>query len=424
MIGLDCQFQNDQSALTVRIPSRERTTQHDAMNHVEAKPTPTLLIFSDDWGRHPSSCQHLTHHLMARFPVIWVNTIGTRPPRLNLATVGRGFEKLRQWIRPSARPDPDTGPRVLNPRMWPWFRARLDRRLNRTLLLRQLSSVIQSIKGPVIAITTVPIVADVVGRLPVARWIYYCVDDFGEWPGLDQKTLRDMEATLVRKTDALIVVSETLQDKFAAIRPDVHLLTHGTDLDFWTDPGEGSPPGMPQELERPLIVFWGVIDRRMDVSLVRQLAADLDKGTIVLVGPEADPDPVLASLPRVVRLPPLPYRELPSLAREAEVLIMPYADLPVTRAMQPLKLKEYLATGKPVVVRDLPATRGWADALDLADTPKTFSDAVRTRLEEGLLPAQAQARKRLEQEGWDRKAAAFQSWAIEPHLSQEVLPCP
>ena len=56
---------------------------------------------------------------------------------------------------------------------------------------------------------------------------------------------------------------------------------------------------------------------------------------------------------------------------------MPYADLPVTRAMQPLKLKEYLATGKPVVVRDLPATEPWADCLDVAETPEAFAAAVR-----------------------------------------------
>ena len=48
----------------------------------------TLLIFSDDWGRHPSSCQHLTSRLLRRpAPVIWVNTIGTRAPRIDLATV-------------------------------------------------------------------------------------------------------------------------------------------------------------------------------------------------------------------------------------------------------------------------------------------------------------------------------------------------
>ena len=72
--------------------------------------------------------------------------------------------------------------------------------------------------------------------------------------------------------------------------------------------------------------------------------------------PKADPEPGLIQTPRVVYVPPLPYEALPGLAREASVLVMPYADLPVTWAMQPLKLKEYLATGKPAVVRDLPAT--------------------------------------------------------------------
>ena len=50
---------------------------------------PNLIVFSDDWGRHPSSCQHLTSHLLDDFNVTWLNTIGTRPPRLDLATVSR-----------------------------------------------------------------------------------------------------------------------------------------------------------------------------------------------------------------------------------------------------------------------------------------------------------------------------------------------
>ena len=46
----------------------------------------SLLVFADDWGRHPSSCQHLVRRLLDRHQVYWVNTIGTRTPRLNLAT--------------------------------------------------------------------------------------------------------------------------------------------------------------------------------------------------------------------------------------------------------------------------------------------------------------------------------------------------
>jgi glycosyltransferase involved in cell wall biosynthesis len=394
------------------------------MDETEDHRPPALLIFSDDWGRHPSSCQHLTRELRKRHRIWWVNTIGTRRPKLDLATMGRAFEKVRQWAHPATDDSPSANLRVLNPQMWPWFSTGFDRWLNRKLLLRQLVPVVEAIPAPVIAITTIPIVADLVGPLPVARWAYYCVDDFGQWPGLDQTALRTMEASLAQRADVLIAVSETLQEKFAGIGRKAHLLTHGTDIGHWRHPGDGPPPGLPAGLERPLAVFWGVVDRRMDVFFLERLSADLTEGTIVLVGPEADPDPALDRVARLVRIPPLPYQELPRLAREAQVLVMPYADLPVTRAMQPLKLKEYLATGKPVVVRDLPATHGWVDCLDLADTPESFSAAVRSRLERGLPDHQKEARRRLEHEGWDEKAAAFERWALGPFLTSEVPLCP
>ncbi len=250
-------------------------------------------------------------------------------------------------------------------------------------------------------------------RLPVRRWVYYCVDDFGQWPGLDQAPLRDMERGLIQRADVLIAASRTLQDRLTRMGRPAQLLTHGVDLEMWQPMDEGLRLPALANLERPLLVFWGLIDRRMDTTLVRQLAAELTTGTIVLAGPEADPDPALLECPRVVRLPPLPYRQLPGLAREAAVLIMPYADLPVTRAIQPLKLTEYLATGKPVVARDLPATRSWADSLDLVDTAEAFARAVRQRLAEGVPASQLTARRRLERETWELKAATFERWAIQ-----------
>ncbi len=165
-----------------------------------------------------------------------------------------------------------------------------------------------------------------------------------------------------------------------------------------------------------MIVFWGVLDPRMDVEFLRRLARDLDRGTILLAGPEADPDPALIGVPRLVRLGSLPFDLLPALAREAAVLVMPYADLPVTRAMQPLKLKEYLATDRPVVVRDLPATRAWADCADVAATPEAFSaaDAALRFPETGLPPSQRAARQRLTAEGWAEKARQLERWMLEP----------
>lgn len=375
---------------------------------------PALLVFADDWGRHPSSCQHLIQRFLGRYQVCWVNTIGTRTPRLNWSTVVRGFEKIRHWFATPPVTDrlPD-GLRVVNPKMWPWLSSAFDRRLNRRLLLKQLTPIVEALPSPVHAITTLPVVADLMGSLPVARWIYYCVDDFSLWPGLDQRAMASLEDQVISRADAVVAVSANLRDKLLQRRPSVELLTHGVDWNFWRMPGSGTVPAL-TGLEAPFIVFWGVIDRRMDIAWLAHLCGVLKKGTVVLAGPEAEPDPALAKLPRVVRVGSVPYDDLPALARQADVLVMPYADLPVTRAMQPLKLKEYLATGRPTVARNLPANLAWHDALDLVDSAETFTRMVVERMATGLPTTQALARERLREESWEHKARLLEKWALAP----------
>jgi glycosyltransferase involved in cell wall biosynthesis len=398
------------------------STEKCSVSDAATDPRPALLVFADDWGRHPSSCQHLVRQLLDRYTVYWVNTIGTRTPRLDLATLRRGLEKVRHWARPAQRAEAlPANLHVLNPRMWPWFTSRFDRVLNRRMLLHQLTPLLRTLPEPPVAVATLPIVADLIGPLPVRRWVYYCVDDFGQWPGLDQVTLQHMEARLLARADRVIAVSDVLQDRLAWLGRSAPLLTHGVDLDFWTAPnGQPAIPGL-EGVERPLVVFWGVLDRRMDVAFVRQLAADLREGMVVLAGPSAEHDPALDELPRVRRLGALPFEQLPHLAGEAAALVMPYADLPVTRAIQPLKLKEYLATGRPVIVRDLPATRAWADCLDLAATPEAFSEAVRRRLATGLPPEQEGARARLAGESWAAKAQELERWALDTEATAAAV---
>jgi len=378
-----------------------------------------LVVFSDDWGRHPSSCQHLIRRLLDHREVIWVNTIGMKPPAFNLFTMKRGFEKIREWTF-GAKPPPtelgsSPGPslRVVSPKMWPSFRSRWSRALNRGLVLRSLRPIVASLPSPPIVITTLPVLGGLVGEFPAARWVYYCVDDFSVWPGLDGETVRKRERELVAKVDAVVAVSETLQQHIAKLGKPSHLLTHGVDLEHWRKVRPTEVPASLREIAAqpgPRVVFWGVVDRRMDVPFVRKLSESLNSGSILLIGPQDDPDPQLLKLPRVRLLPSVAYADLPSLAGLSDVLVMPYADLPVTRAMQPLKLKEYLATGKPVVVSDLPTTRQWADSLDVVSTPEAFAKVVQERLRDGVPKSQREARVKLDLEGWTAKAAQFETW--------------
>ncbi len=361
---------------------------------------PRLVVFADDWGRHPSSAQHLVRALLERWRVDWVNTVGTRRPRLSAADLKRAVGKLVEWSRPPKQAGSlPANLTVHAPAHWPGFGARWERALNARLLERALRPLIERADA---VVTTAPIVADVAGRTRDANWIYYCVDDLAEWPGLDARALRVLERDLLPHMRRIVAVSEHLRTRLAGLGFPSEVITHGLDPAHWTHVAARPPR---ERRARPAAVFWGAIDRRLDVEIVMHLAAETN---LTLVGPLSDPDPRILSDTRIRRTGPVPYDELPHVAADADVLVMPYADLPVTRAMQPLKLKEYLATGLPTVATPLLANREWADALDLVANPEQFARRVRDRAFLPLPDEQRAARERLAGETWAAKAAAFE----------------
>ena len=350
--------------------------------------------------------------------VLWVNTIGTRPPRLDWLTLRRGLQKVGSWLRPAADADSQDLPQrlqVANPRMWPWVASPVARRINRRLLDRQLSPLVAAQSAPRIGVTTIPIAALVMDVLPIDRWVYYCVDDFSVWPGLDGPTLLSLEREVVERADVIVCASDSLAARIAGFGRSATVVTHGVDVDFWST-AAGRPPvasavGLPPAIaaaQHPLAVFWGVVDRRLDTAWLAQLAAASEIGTVALVGPQQNPDPAIFELPNVVTTGAVPMSELPAIAAAADVLVMPYRDEAVTRAMQPLKLKEYLATGRPVVVRRLPATEPWSDCCDVVDDPEAFVAMSVQRTGQVLPPQEQQAaRERLAKESWRAKADDF-----------------
>lgn len=372
----------------------------------------SLVVFSDDWGRHPSSCQHIVQHLLADYEVLWVNTIGTRGPRLDLATIRRAAGKFLARPPAPARDANDASrrPRVLNPLMWPWFRTSFDRRINRTAILRALKQPVAALPRPCVAVTTIPLVADLVGHLAVDRWVYYCVDDLAAWPGLESGPLQAMERELVAKVDAAISVSDVLQQRLNSIGCNSTVVSHGVDLRHWQQPQANAT--VSESLlaaPHPWVVFWGLIDERLDAEWLRKLADAMTQGSLVIAGPAVCRDHRLLHHPRIAFPGAFPYAELPALAQQAAVLVMPYRPMPATEAMQPLKLKEYLGTGLPCVVRRLPATMAWQDCADLADTSDEFVTTVLARLQSGLPASQQEARSRLATESWAAKAQEFEA---------------
>ncbi len=401
--------------------------------------TTRLIVFSDDFGRHPSSCQHLVGELLERnwdccgsgdcpgcrvYQVLWVNTIGTRRPGLSWADLSRAAGKLRGWV---GAPDGTTadgtgspeGLTVINPKMWPGFRRPSQRKFNARSITQAVHGALgERVPGEErIAITTLPITADLVGQLDVDRWVYYCVDDFSVWPGLDSSVMQAMERELVVSVDDVVAVSATLGGRVAGMGKVAGLLTHGIDDRHWGVGGEAlsrkrleRKPGWWPDVAGPVALFWGLIDQRLDVGWCRALSEELGRqgGSLVLAGPEQNADATIHELANTVLPGAVAYEALPGLAAAADVLVMPYIDAPVSRAMQPLKFKEYLATGRPVVVRDLPATRGWGDCCDVVGDENDFVRVCLERAIGGMPGKQGKCRdRRLRGESWSEKARQF-----------------
>ena len=361
---------------------------------------PRLVVFGDDWGRHPSTIQHYIRGLLSYYEVDWINTIGTRRPRLTLADLWRGLEKIRSWIalHQSVALQAAGVIRIHSPIHWPSFHRGWERKLNRAMLLHSLREVLERPPTPTAVITTTAITADLVRAHPHLNWVYFCQDDFPAWPDLDSNTLLSMENEFLPFMRAIVVVSDQLQTRFQRIGYGSSILTAGVDLRMWSNVRRKPPPppGM-----RPVATFWGSADPRLDVAICEAIAAECE---LVIVGPRGRVSPRLLHNPSVHWRGAVPYSQLPLIACQTDVLVMPYASTPATLAMQPLKMKEYLATGLPVVATPLPATQPWANAMDIIADPVEFAACVVRRARAPLPASQKLAREQLRDEGWEAKS--------------------
>ena len=371
----------------------------------------TFVVFADDWGRHPSSCQHLFRRIAPAHRVLWVNTVGTRTPTLSRADLARAAGKLREWTGGGPDPSPDDVPvEVLRPLMTPFDRWRPLRRLNSNLLTRAIREALGE-GDPPIVVTTIPNAAGVIGRLGEAASIYYCVDEFSEWPGADRATMLEMERELLGKVDLVIATADKLFDDKSARHPRVRLLKHGVDWERFRSP-EGKAPAELLALPRPLLGCVGLIDERIDVERVVDLALSRREASFVFVGPRQLPPGPLDSLDNVHFLPPVPYEQVPAVLAALDVALLPYVESALTERINPLKLREFMASGVPVVATPLPEVTAFAAWIHLARDAAGWSSGIAAALAEGRTRASERAAC-VREDGWDRRAEEFQRFCRE-----------
>lgn len=239
------------------------------------------------------------------------------------------------------------------------------------------------------------------------------MDDNLSFPRLKEgHQLREAFAYLVSRASLVTAVSEPLvgriQEEFGV---KVYYLPNGVEVErFAPRPEYGVPWPELRSLERPLLGFVGTLTDWIDYQLLLDLADSLSCGRLLLAGPvieEAVPADLLEALrrhPRVVLLGPQSYEKVPHLLHQLDLLLLPRNYLPHSLACDPLKLYEYLATGKPVVATDLPAVRRFAGLIYVAREREEFIELVGRALREWTPEKAEIARRTAESFSWRHRA--------------------
>ncbi|MDQ3331567.1 MAG: glycosyltransferase [Planctomycetota bacterium] len=368
-----------------------------------------ILCFSHDWTGDPLSKTHLMRLLAKENRVLWVNSIGYRMPTASGADLGRAFQKLAAATKPVTEVEPNIF--VLNPLAIPAYGRPSVRALNRRWLRWQVKRAMRGLKfNRVINWVFNPAAAVIAGQLGEEQLIYHCVDEYTAFSGVASSALAEMELQLLRQADLVIVSAERLYQSKSRSNPRTVLVQHGVDFEHFRKActGEVAPAAEQASLPRPILGFFGLVADWVDVDLMAEMARRFPEGSLVIVGKVTTDVSKLEALSNVHFLGRKPYETLPGFCAGWDVALMPFRLNELTLNANPLKVREYLAAGLPVVSTAIPEV----EALGLcriASTADEFEREIRQTLADaGPTAARSEA---VRQESW---AARLQE--IERHL--------
>ena len=366
-----------------------------------------ILCIANSWDYDPTSKHHLMKILSRTNDVVWIDYHGTRRPELSGADLRAGWHVLRRCARGIRRVNPSI--LQVTPLVIPGVTSRPLRKLHELMLIAQIRRAIRSVDGwqdkPLQIWSFAPDVPFLAGQFEEECFVYYCVDEYSQFEGIDAERVRAAEHELLDRADVVVTTSEPLRKTKGARRPDVALVRHGVDYDHFASAWR-SPPPPPKDLDsvpRPIFGFFGLIQFWVDSTLIAEVAARRPDYSFVLIGDCVVNVPVLKRLPNVFLLGRRSYQHLPAYCAAFDAGLMPFTRSAMTRNVNPIKMHEYLAAGLPVISTSLPEAERFPGPITIADTAEGFAEAC-----DQVLAAAHPGRRRaiskiVERESWRSK---------------------
>jgi glycosyltransferase involved in cell wall biosynthesis len=358
----------------------------------------------EDWWYHNRG--HFDMQMMREFsghcPVLYVNSIGMRVPRVGEGKMffRRVARKLRSLRRGLVRVRPNFA--VLSPFVAP---GRTGMAISRRVLPGQVrrGAARIGVNRPLVWVNCPPGVEALDG-IGGAGLVYQRTDRYESFKGVDHDLIRGYDLKLKAKADVTLFCSRLLFDEEKHECRHAIFVDHGVDFEAFALAGaaSGTEPDDIRPIPRPRVGFVGGIDSHtFDPELFVEVARLSPQFQFVLVGACSLP-PGWCTLPNVTLLGQRPYEQVPAYMAACDVLIMPWNQSPWIKACNPVKMKEYLAVGRPVVSTPFDELRYYQGFIEVAADARTFAGAIAGAV---ALPGDPDRRReRVRDQSWGGKA--------------------
>jgi len=368
-----------------------------------------ILCFANDWAGDPLSKKQVMLRLAQRNRILWVNSLHNRKPRFATKDARRVMQKLREFVKGTKRVHANIW--HITPLYLPFLKYGWIRRLNGFLLRSQLRHAMRRLKfGEIVTWTFSPTSADVVGTLGEELVIYHCVDEYSSFSDAAFQEVEVAEQLLLKKADLVLASSTPLLEKKRPFNTCTYLALHGVDYQHFHKAVEASThvAGELQGLPRPILGFHGLLADWVDLRLIVEIARKRSDWSIVLVGRADTELSMFQNVSNVILVGHRSYSQLPTYLKGFDVALLPFVQNELTRNANPLKLREYLAAGLPVVATPLPEVIRFDGAVSLAATADEYIRKIEEILALGLAGPSSERSNGVIHESWDVKVAEME----------------
>jgi glycosyltransferase involved in cell wall biosynthesis len=366
-----------------------------------------IIAFAKDWNEDPTSNHHVLRELAKTRRVLWLNSLATRTPKLTSARdLGKLRRKLGEFARGPVRVENDLW--VFTPLVLPLPHLAAARAANRLTLRATIRALRWRLGLDRFHLWTfLPNVADYIGVLGEELSVYYCVDEWSMFSYLDRQRTVALERRLLGEVDAVFAINHALADAKRAVNPATFVSPHGVDVELFGKAlhQDTQVPADLASLPGPVIGFYGTLQDWVDLDLIEGVARARPSWSIALIGQIMVDVARLRQLGNVHLLGRKQHAELPAYCKAFSVGIIPYRREARMAFVNPIKLREYLAAGLPVVSTSVPEVVRYGDRCAIADTAQDFVTAIEAALAADSADARRARAASMQSESWAGRVA-------------------